>query len=76
VEKTPGFRPLTFHDDFIREAAQSRREYALYLQQLPTSLREEKLSIRIHRAYPLAEAAQTHAAFECRESIGRILLLP
>jgi NADPH2:quinone reductase len=52
------------------------REYPRYLQQLPAWLHEGKLSIRIHRAYPLAEAAQAHAAFERRESIGRILLLP
>src|SRR5450631_1980199 len=52
------------------------KEYPSYLQQLPTWLREGKLSIRIHKTYPLAEAAQAHAAFERREVVGRILLLP
>jgi NADPH2:quinone reductase len=52
------------------------KEYPNYLQQLPTLLREGKLSVRIHCTYPLAEAAQAHAAFERREIVGRILLLP
>ncbi|MGA2430625.1 MAG: quinone oxidoreductase [Candidatus Acidiferrum sp.] len=52
------------------------KEYPNYLQQLPTWLREGKLSVRIHRTYPLAEAAEAHAAFERREIVGRILLLP
>jgi NADPH2:quinone reductase len=52
------------------------KEYPTYLQQLPTWLREGKLTIRIHKTYPLAEAAQAHAAFERREVVGRILLLP
>jgi len=52
------------------------KEYPNYLQQLPAWLREKKLTIRIHKTYPLAEAAQAHAAFERREVVGRILLLP
>ncbi len=52
------------------------KEYPSYLQQLPTWLREGKITVRIHHAYPLAEAAQAHAAFERREIVGRLLLLP
>jgi len=52
------------------------KEYPTYLQQLPTWLREGKLSIHIHKTYPLAEAAEAHAAFERREVVGRLLLLP
>jgi NADPH:quinone reductase len=52
------------------------KEYPGYLQHFVTWLREGKLHIRIHRTYPLAEAAQAHAAFEQRQAVGRILLLP
>jgi NADPH:quinone reductase len=52
------------------------KEYPGYLQQFPTWVREGKLSIRVHRTYPLAETAQAHAAFEQRQVVGRVLLLP
>jgi len=52
------------------------REYPRYLQQFVAWLKEGKLSIRIDRTYPLAEAAQAHAAFENRQVSGRVLLLP
>jgi NADPH2:quinone reductase len=52
------------------------KEYPHYLEQFVTWIRQNKLSIRIHRTYPLAEAAVAHAAFERREVSGRILLLP
>ncbi len=51
-------------------------EYPNYLQQLPAWLRQGNLSIRIHKTYPLEEAAEAHAAFERREIVGRILLAP
>jgi NADPH2:quinone reductase len=52
------------------------KEYPGYLQQFPAWIREGKLSIRVHRTYPLAETAQAHAAFEQRQVVGRVLLLP
>jgi NADPH:quinone reductase len=52
------------------------KEYPAYLQHFTTWLREGKLSIRIHRTYPLAEVALAHTAFEQRQAVGRILLLP
>jgi NADPH2:quinone reductase len=52
------------------------REYPRYLQQLVTWIEQGKLSIRIDRKYPLADAALAHAAFEQREISGRVLLLP
>ncbi len=52
------------------------KEYPRYLEQFVTWVREGKLSIRIARTYPLAEAAQAHAAFEQRQVSGRLLLLP
>ena len=52
------------------------KEYPSYLQQLVTWLKEKKLSIRIDRTFPLAEAARAHAALENREISGRVLLVP
>jgi len=52
------------------------KEYPHYLQQLPDWLQDGKVSVRIHKTYRLAEAAEAHAAFERREIVGRILLVP
>lgn len=52
------------------------KEYPRFLEQLVSWVREGRLSIRIARTYPLAEAAQAHSAFEQRQVSGRLLLLP
>jgi NADPH2:quinone reductase len=52
------------------------KEYPHYLELFVTWLKQGKLSIRIDRTYPLADAAQAHAAFEQRQVSGRVLLLP
>jgi NADPH2:quinone reductase len=52
------------------------KEYPHYLKLFVAWIREGKLCIRIDRTYPLAEAAQGHAAFEQRKVSGRILLVP
>jgi NADPH2:quinone reductase len=52
------------------------KEYPHYLELFVTWLKQGKLSIRIDRTYPLADAAQAHAAFEQRQISGRVLLLP
>jgi NADPH2:quinone reductase len=52
------------------------KEYPNYLRQFVTWIEQGKLSIRIDRTYPLADAAQAHAAFEQRRISGRVLLLP
>ena len=52
------------------------KEYPHYLQQFVSWIKQGKLSIRIDRTYPLADAAQAHAAFERRQISGRVLLLP
>jgi len=52
------------------------KEYPCYLEQFVDWVRQGKLSIRIDRTYPLANAAQAHAAFEQRKISGRVLLLP
>ena len=52
------------------------KEYPHYLDQLVPWIEQGKLSIRVDRTYPLADAAQAHAAFEQRQISGRVLLLP
>jgi NADPH2:quinone reductase len=51
-------------------------EYPHYLKQLVPWIEQGKLSIRIDRTYPLADAAQAHTAFEGRQISGRALLVP
>jgi NADPH2:quinone reductase len=50
--------------------------YPAYLQDFVRWVRAGQLSIRIDRAYPLADAAKAHAAVEQRQVSGRVLLLP
>jgi len=52
------------------------KEYPRYMEQFVDWVRQGKLSIRIDRTYPLADAAEAHAAFEKRQVSGRMLLLP
>jgi NADPH2:quinone reductase len=52
------------------------KEYPRYLEQFVDWVRQGKLSIRIDRTYPIANAAEAHAAFEQRKISGRVLLLP
>jgi NADPH:quinone reductase len=52
------------------------KEYPHYLELFVEWIRQGRLSIKIDRTYPLAEAARAHAAFEQRQVSGRILLLP
>lgn len=51
------------------------KEYPEYLEKLVTWLQQGKVSIRIDRTYPLADAAQAQAALENRQISGRVLLL-
>jgi NADPH:quinone reductase len=52
------------------------KKYSHYLELLVEWLGQKRLSIKIARTYPLAEAAEAHAARELRQISGRILLLP
>jgi NADPH2:quinone reductase len=52
------------------------KEHPRYLEQFVDWVKRGKLSIRIDRTYPMADAAKAHAAFEGRQVSGRILLLP
>ena len=52
------------------------KEYPQYLERFVDWVKQGKLSIKIARTYPLAEAGRAHAAFEQRQVSGRVLLLP
>jgi NADPH2:quinone reductase len=52
------------------------KEYPPYLEQFVDWVKQGRLSIRIDRTYPLADAARAHAALEQRQVSGRVLLLP
>jgi NADPH:quinone reductase len=52
------------------------KEFPHYLELFVNWLKQGKLSIKIDRTYPLAEASRAHAAFEQRQVSGRLLLLP
>ena len=51
-------------------------EFPRYLQQLVPWIQQGRIRIRIAGAYPLAEAAKAHTAFEARQISGRVLLVP
>jgi NADPH2:quinone reductase len=52
------------------------KDYPHYLDLFADWVKQGKLSIKIDRTYPLAEAYRAHAAFEQRQVSGRLLLLP
>jgi NADPH2:quinone reductase len=39
-------------------------------------IRDGKLTVRIDRTYPLADAADAHRALEARQTTGKVLLVP
>ena len=51
-------------------------EFPRYLEQFVDWIQRGRLSVRIARTYPLAEADKAHEAFERRQISGRLLLLP
>jgi NADPH2:quinone reductase len=51
-------------------------EIPRYIRQFVEWIQQGRLSVRIDRTYPLADAAKAHEAFEQRQISGRVLLLP
>jgi NADPH2:quinone reductase len=51
-------------------------DFPRYIEQFVNWVQEGRISVRIDRTYPLAEAAKAHEAFEQRQISGRLLLLP
>ncbi|HVI10871.1 MAG TPA: quinone oxidoreductase [Candidatus Binatia bacterium] len=52
------------------------KEYPHYLELLVEWIRQEKITIRIDRTFPLRDAARAHELFEQRQVCGRLLLIP
>ena len=63
-------RPTITH--YIAERAELLQRGADVLN----AVRDGKLNLRIHRTYPLAQAADAHRALEGRESTGKLVLAP
>jgi NADPH2:quinone reductase len=51
-------------------------EFPNYLHDFVGWVQQGKLSIKVDCTYPLVDAAKAHEAFEQRQTIGRVLLLP
>ncbi|WP_314588035.1 quinone oxidoreductase [Paenibacillus terrigena] len=53
-----------------------RDSWQTYAEHFVQWVQEGRLSVKIDRTYPLADAARAHEAFEQRKISGRILLIP
>ena len=60
----------------LRDYIVTREELLGRARDLFEWLRSGKLKVRIHKEYPLAEAAQAHRDLESRNTIGKLLLIP
>jgi NADPH2:quinone reductase len=54
----------------------SREELLARAKDLFQWIQRGKLAVRVHRTYPLADAAAAHTALESRETKGKVLLVP
>ena len=63
-------RPTLAHYTATREELEWRASDIL------GSIARGELKLRIHKSYPLAEAAQAHRDLEGRETMGKLLLVP
>ncbi|TQB76959.1 NADPH:quinone reductase [Monascus purpureus] len=55
---------------------QTREEFEFYTNELFNLLKSGQLKVRIHKIYPLAEAAQAQSDLEARKTTGKLLLRP
>lgn len=63
-------RPTLAHYTAVREELEWRANDVLQM------IVRGELKLRIHKAYPLAEAAQAHRDLEGRKTTGKLLLIP
>ena len=63
-------RPTLAHYTATREELEWRANDVLQ------SIARGELKLRIHKVYPLAEAAQAHRDLEGRKTTGKLLLIP
>ncbi len=63
-------RPTLFNYIYTRE------EFEKYAAELFNFIIEDKLNVRIHETYPLADIARAHSDLEGRKTTGKLLLKP
>lgn len=54
----------------------TREEFEKYTGELFDFIIKDKLNVRIHETYPLAEVARAHTDLELRKTTGKLLLKP
>jgi NADPH:quinone reductase len=54
----------------------TREEFEQYSADLFDLIIKDKLNVRIHETYPLAEVARAHTDLEGRKTTGKLLLKP
>jgi NADPH2:quinone reductase len=54
----------------------TQEEFAHWTRELFDIIVKEKINVRIHKIYPLAEATRAHTDLEGRKTTGKLLLKP
>jgi len=52
----------------------TREEYEPLVNELMELIMKDKIDVRIHKVYPLADVAQAHTDIEGRKTTGKLLL--
>ena len=60
----------------LRDYVASRAELVERAERVLGAVARGELSVTIHRAYPLAQAADAHRDLESRATTGKLLLVP
>lgn len=55
---------------------ETREEFEFYVNELFSLLKKSKLQVKVHKVYPLEQAAQAHIDLEGRKTTGKPLLKP
>ena len=54
----------------------TQEEFEHWTRELFDTIVKDKINVRIHEIYPLAEAARAHTDLEGRKTTGKLLLKP
>ncbi|KAL8821968.1 MAG: hypothetical protein Q9191_007202, partial [Dirinaria sp. TL-2023a] len=54
----------------------TREEYEKYAEELWRLMIKEKFDVRVHKTYPLKDAAQAQTDLESRKTMGKLLMTP
>jgi NADPH2:quinone reductase len=54
----------------------TQEEFAYWTRELFDTIVKDKINVRIHEIYPLAEATRAHTDLEGRKTTGKLLLKP